>query len=130
MSEDLENQKRFTDMQQSEAKLHWSRNNYFLMCSSILLLALSQFEIQIYRLLVAILGLVLNIAWLAIQDRSSRYIDFWKTEAQKLTSSGEAPIIYPQNLGGWEMRKVAYILPSAFIVIWFIIIIVLLIDPR
>jgi len=125
-SKDLEKLKLFTGMQHSEANLHWSRNNYFLMCSSILLLALSQFEARTFQFLVASLGLVLNIAWLLIQHRSSKYILYWKTEAQKLTSSGEVPNIYPKNLGGFEMRKVAYVLPIAFIVIWVTILVILL----
>jgi len=36
--------KRLSEMQQKEATLHWSRNGFFLLSSSIMLLALSQFE--------------------------------------------------------------------------------------
>ena len=118
----LEERKLFIDTQQSEANLHWSRNNYFLMCSSILLLALSQFKTQLYQLLVAILGFVLNSAWLAIQDRSSNYIQYYKTKEQELAKAGNVSSIYPK-IHGIEMRIVVYILPVIFILIWFIILI-------
>ena len=126
MPQDLEKLNIFTNMQQSEAKLHWSRNNYFLTCSSILMIAFSLLKIQIFQILIACLGLILNIAWLLIQCRSSKYILYWKTEAEKLSSSSEVPSIYPKKVGGLEMRKVAYILPLAFILVWVIIIFALI----
>jgi len=45
MTQDLEKLIIFTNMRQSEAKLHWSRNNYFLTCSSFLMIALSLLKI-------------------------------------------------------------------------------------
>ena len=123
----IERLKIITEIQQSEAGLHWNRNNIFLICSSILLLALSQFDIPILKLLIAALGFFLNIAWLLIQYRSSKYILHWKTEAQKLRSqTQDIPDIYPKKLKGIEMRKVAFFLPIVFIVIWAIIFIITL----
>lgn len=102
----IERLKIITEIQQSEAGLHWNRNNIFLICSSILLLALSQFDIPILKLLIAALGFFLNIAWLLIQYRSSKYILHWKTEAQKLRSRLQSiPDIYPKKLKASRCEK-------------------------
>lgn len=119
---EIEKLKVITSMQQSEADIHWKRNNIFLICSSILLIALSQFHQRFYQLTIAGLGLTLNIAWLFIQYRSSKYILHWKTESRKLRDqTADLPDIYPPKLKGIEMRKVALILPIAFMVIWALI---------
>ncbi len=118
---DIEKVRLFAKMQQSEAKLHWRRNSYFLLVSSILLVALSQFKIEFLPFFIGILGLVLNIVWFFIQYRSSQYIKYWKTQAQKLATPS-MPNIYPE-LGGVEIRKLAYILPATFIMIWIVVII-------
>jgi hypothetical protein len=116
---DLESLKLISQMQQSEASIHWSRNNIFLVCSSILLLALSQFKQVELRILVSVLGIVLNFAWLLIQYRSSKYILHWKIEYRRLQAqSANIPDVFPQQLRGIEMRKIAFILPIAFMVIW------------
>jgi uncharacterized membrane protein YjjB (DUF3815 family) len=60
----LDSLKAISQMQQSEASIHWSRNNIFLVCSSILLLALSQFKQLQLCILISALGIVLNFAWL------------------------------------------------------------------
>ena len=71
-SEDLERLKLFTERQDSEAKLHWSRNSYFLVVMSILILAFGQkpvedvFQLALLRTLIAVLGLVLSFVWLLI----------------------------------------------------------------
>lgn len=114
----IEKLKLLTEIQQSEATVHWSRNNIFLVCSSILLLALSQFEMAEFKLLIAALGFVINFAWLLIQYRSSKYILHWKAEAQKLKKDIQ---VYPKKLKGIEMRKIVFILPISFMIIWAII---------
>jgi hypothetical protein len=109
-------------MQQSEAQIHWSRNNIFLVCSSILLLAFSQFDQLELRILVSALGIVLNFAWLLIQYRSSKYILHWKNESRRLRAqANDIPDVFPKNLKGIEMRKVVFILPVAFMIIWALI---------
>jgi len=119
---EIEKLKVITAMQQSEASLHWARNNIFLICSSILLLALSQFNQRILQLAITALGFILNLAWLLIQYRSSKYILHWKTESRKLrTQSEDIPDIFPKKLKGIEMRKVAFIMPIAFMLIWVLI---------
>src|SRR5437879_8327709 len=89
----------FTKMQQSEAGLHWQRNSYFLLVSSILLVAASQFTSRTILISLGISGLTLNFLWLFIQDRSSQYILHWKTEAQTLRSTG-VPDIYSERVRG------------------------------
>lgn len=127
MSQEIERLSLLTNMQQSESALHWSRNNYFLTCSSILMVAFSLLDVKLFRILIACLGFILNFAWLLIQFRSSKYILYWKDEANKLSSSIMVPSIYPKEIGGIEMRKVVFILPVAFMVVWFIIMIALII---
>ena len=124
---EVEKLKIIASMQQSEANIHWKRNNNFLICSSILLIALSQFHQRFYQLTIAGLGFTLNIAWLLIQYRSSKYILHWKTESGKLRAQvDDLPDIFPPKLKGIEMRKVALILPIAFMVIWALIFVFLL----
>ncbi|MGA8857022.1 MAG: hypothetical protein WB643_07630 [Candidatus Bathyarchaeia archaeon] len=100
----------------AEADLHWQRNNYFLVVASILLLALSQFHNGSLETLVSGLGLAVSLAWLLIVHRSDRYIIHWKVRIREL--EGKKNGIYPEKLSGIEMRKVAYILPLAFIALW------------
>jgi len=119
---ELEGLRLILQMQQSEATIHWTRNNIFLVCSSILLLAFSQFDQLELRILVSTLGIILNLAWLLIQYRSSKYIQHWKTESLRLRATAEdMPDIFPNKLKGIEMRKVVFILPVAFMVIWALI---------
>lgn len=123
-SEDLDRLKLFTERQDSEAKLHWSRNSYFLVVMSILILAYGQkpvedvFQLALLRTLIAILGVVLSIVWLLIQYRSSQYILYYKEQARKYAESTNTPDVYPKSLRGIETRNLAYMLPIAFLFIW------------
>ena len=123
-SEDLNRLKLFTERQDAEAKLHWSRNSYFLVVISILFLAIGQkpvedlFTLTLFQALISILGVALSLIWLLIQHRSSKYILYYKTEAQKLAKLTNTPEVYPKKLGGIEMRKLAYLLPVVFLIIW------------
>jgi len=122
----------FNKIQQSEASLHWQRNSYFSVVASILILAVSQFDNSAFQIIVGFLGLALSIIWLLIQDRSSRYIRYWKNESTKFKSD-LGTNIYPskQELGGIgiEMRILAYFLPMVFLAIWIGIIIISAFDP-
>lgn len=118
MSNGSDQRKLFADMQQSEARLNWSRNSYFLTCSSILLVALSQFKDTFTQGALAILGILLNIAWFLVQFRSSKYILYWKNKEREEAEKLHETTVYPKALGGIEMRKVVFILPIAFILIW------------
>jgi hypothetical protein len=133
-SEDLSKLKLFTDRQDAEAKLHWSRNSYFLVVMSILILAFGQkpvedpFQLAIFRILVAVLGVILSFTWLLIQHRSSQYILYYKGEARKLAKITNTPDVYPETLGGIEIRKLAYVLPIAFLFLWLAFIILVLVN--
>jgi len=114
--------KMLLDMQQSEADLHWKRNNIFLLCSSILLLALSQFSQRKFRITIAGLGIILNVSWLLIQYRSSSYTQYWKAKAQELKDLDQDLLdMYPRNLKGIETRIIAHFLPIIFIIIWILV---------
>jgi hypothetical protein len=124
-SEDLNRLKLFTERQDAEAKLHWSRNSYFLVVNSILILAFGQkpvenlFALTLFQALTSILGVCLSVIWLLIQHRSSKYILYYKTEARRLAKLTNTPDVYPEKLGhSIEMRKLAYFLPIAFLIIW------------
>lgn len=121
MTSDSEKLHHITDMQQSEAQLHWNRNNYFLVVSSILLLALSQFDDKFIQFAIGFLGSALSIVWLSIQYRSSQYIKYWKNLAQNLSSTSKLPDIYPKKLSGFEMRRIVYWLPICFLILWILI---------
>lgn len=134
-SENLNRLRLFTERQDAEAKLHWSRNSYFLVVMSILILAFGQkpvedlFQLAIFRTLVAVLGCVLSFTWLFIQYRSSQYVLYYKSEARKLAKITNTPDVYPETLGGIEIRKLAYVLPLAFLFLWIAFIILMLTNP-
>lgn len=121
---DLNKLKLFTERQDAEARLHWSRNSYFLVVMSILILAFGQkpventFQLALFRTLVASLGIALSFVWLLIQYRSSQYVLYYKSNARKLAKLTNTPDIYPEELGGIEIRKLAYALPIVFLFIW------------
>lgn len=123
-SEDLSRLKLITERQDSEAKLHWDRNSYFLVVMSILTLAFGQkpveslFQLALFRILIAFLGLALSLVWLLIQYRSSQYVLYYKTEARRLAKITNTIDVYPEQLRGIEIRKLAYILPIVFLFIW------------
>ena len=127
MSESVpEKVKRLSEMQQKEATLHWTRNGFFLLSSSIMLLALSQFEGSFLMIAFGVIGVMLNIIWLFIQYRSSEYIKNWKNQVKALET--EDVETYSENVGGYEMRKLAFLLPFPFIIIWSAIILQSILD--
>jgi len=109
--------------QESEATLNWSRNSYFLVVLSLLTLAYTQkpvdnvLQLTLYQVLIASIGVFLSAIWLCIQYRSSQYIRYYKTEANRLAEITNTPDFYPRGLKGIEMRKLVYFLPIAFMVI-------------
>jgi len=108
---------RLTEMQHREASLHWTRNGFFLVSSSILLLALSQFKTEFLMISFGIMGLILNSIWLLIQYRSSKYIENWKNQVKKL-EIGKPTSTYSTDVKGIEMRKLAMVLPVPYLIIW------------
>ena len=124
-NDNIEQHKTLVTIQQSESRLHWQRNNVFLIVSSIFLLAFSQFDDKIIQLIISIGALLLNLAWLLIQHRSSSYIKVWKKEAKKLEKERNVPPIYSGKVKGIQMRHLAYLLPIVFIIVWISLIIII-----
>ncbi len=133
-SEDLKRLKLFTERQDAEARLHWSRNSYFLVVGSFLILAFTQRPVEdptqlaVFRGLTSGLGAVLSLIWLLIQHRSSKYVLYYKSEARKLAKLTDTPDVYPADLGGIEMRKLAYFLPFVFLLVWLALLVTVLIN--
>ena len=109
---------------ENETQLHWQRNSYFLVSSSILLVVLGLVKNENFHLFLGGLGVTLNLVWLAIQHRSSKYIGYWKTEISKLREEMKNFDIYPKSVGGIQMRYLGYILPLPFIAIWLAVIVI------
>jgi hypothetical protein len=63
------------------------------------------------------MGLILNSVWVLIQRRSSSYIENWKSQVKAL-ETGEATETYSPKVKGYEMRKLAMILPIPYLIIW------------
>ena len=118
---DSEKIKMYKEGLENETGLHWRRNNYFLLTSSILLIVLGLFTNETIQVFLGILGITLNSVWLLIQHRSSRYIGYWKQQIFDLTS-GDSFDIYPKGITRIEMRKLGYILPLPFLLIWLVVI--------
>jgi len=122
--------KRLNDTLRSEAELSWQRNSYFLVVSSILLLALSQFQKQmVVQISVSLLGSVLSLAWISVGYRSSKYIQYWKSKIRELEKQIGQPSIYPESIGGFEMRKTVQIVPVAFLLLWLVILVLVVLSP-
>ncbi len=119
---DEEKLKLYKDGLDKEASLHWTRNNYFLITSSILLIVLGLFSDERLQAVLGILGVTLNSVWLIIQHRSSKYIGYWKKMISELQGDDTFDI-YPKGLTRIEMRKLGYILPLPFILIWTVVLI-------
>ena len=117
---DDDKSKKLSEMQQKEATLHWTRNGFFLLSSSIMLLALSQFEGDNLMIVFGFIGVMLNIIWLMIQYRSSEYIKNWKKQVKDIEKDKEIDT-YSEDVGGYEMRKLSMLLPLPFIIIWSVI---------
>lgn len=130
-SDKLEGLKIFNDNIQSEAKTHCNRNSYFLVVTSILLLALSQFNNKyLIQLAICSMGVLLSIVWFLMHWRSGEYIKYWKNQAEKLSAANNLPSIYPKNqIGGYEVRKLGLIIPIAFIIFWCFIFIKIFLIP-
>ncbi len=106
-------------IQQSEAKLHWQRNNVFLIVSSIFLLSFSQINEVPIQITLCVCGIVINIAWCLIQNSSSILIHKWIKEARKLEKTyGFAPIFSTEPKPKISIRKLAYVFPIIFILLW------------
>lgn len=125
---DSEKIKMYKDGLENETQLHWKRNSYFLVSSSILLVVLGLLEVGILQFFLGVLGIILNVVWLVIQDRSSRYIGYWKKQISELRESMSDFDIYPKGLPGVQMRYLGYILPLPFIAIW-VVVAILAIHP-
>ena len=119
---DSEKLKLYKEGLENEAGLHWTRNNYFLLTSSILLVVLGLFSDETIQAVLAILGITFNSVWLLIQHRSSKYIGYWKEQIAAL--SGDSFSIYPKGITKIEMRKLGYILPLPFIMIWVVVMVI------
>jgi hypothetical protein len=122
----------YTDKQDSEATLHWARNSYFLVAMSFLVIAYG-LSLQTnsgttdgFHALIVGMGIALNVVWMLIQYRSSQYILHYKTTAQNLSKKYNIVDPYPAQLGGVEMRKLAYCLPGIFLAFWIVLGIVML----
>lgn len=109
-------------LQQSEANLSCSRNNYFIVVTSLLILAISQFNNNVLKLICCCLGFAISISWLLTHDRSSKYTKYWKSIEKKLSQQMNRDSVYPDSIGGFEMRKILFILPISFVIFWIVLI--------
>jgi len=120
------NHERLINMQQSEARLHWQRNNVFLIVSSIFLLTFSQINDLCIRITICICGIVVNLAWLLIQSSSSVLIHKWIKKAQEIEKNyNVAQIFSGETKPTIAIRKIAFIFPIIFSSLWVALIIIL-----
>ncbi|MGA8858247.1 MAG: hypothetical protein WB643_13915 [Candidatus Bathyarchaeia archaeon] len=111
----------------SEAEIGWQRNTYYLVVASILLLALSQFHgVPFVQLIIMSMGVVQSLAWLVVTHRSSEYLDHFKKETRKLETQLGHSHVYSLEVKGIETRQTHYLVPSAFLVLWFLMLVALL----
>ncbi len=116
--------KMYKDAMLNETQLHWKRNSYFLLSSSILLIVLGLLKDEFFHLFLGILGVTLNIVWFIIQHRSSKYIGYWKGEIERLSKQIDNFDIFPKGITRIQMRHLGYVLPCPFILIWMAVIVV------
>lgn len=115
----FKNHESLINIQQSESRLHWQRNNIFLIVTSIFLLSFSQLNEIPIRIILCICGIVINITWLIIQNSSSILIHKWIKEARELENKFDlAPIFSKKPKPKISIRKIVYIFPIVFILLW------------
>jgi hypothetical protein len=123
-TEPLDQIKMLVDRQDAEATLHWTRNNYFLVGLSFLVVAYglslqsSNATIDWFHALIIFLGITLNVAWMLIQFRSDQYIGYYKSKIAALCNEHKVENPFPAGLRGYQTRKVAYVLPGVFLAFW------------
>lgn len=128
LSDDTDRRKheKLINIQQSEAKLHWQRNNIFLIVTSIMMLAMSQFESKLYQIAIAMSALFLNIVWFLIQYSSNILIKKWIDQIQEIEKNLNIAKIFTGEPKGLPIRKLAYLVPLIFILLWIFITILLI----
>ena len=121
---ELEKLKIFLQLQQNEVNYHWTRNSYFLLVSSILLVASVQVKGQMLQISIGIAGLLLNVIWLLIQVRSDRYIHYWNQQIYAFGNKAGLPPIYSaRDRPKIPIRILALFLPVPFIALWILVVI-------
>jgi len=109
----------FMQLFQNEVNYHWTRNNFFLLMSSILLVALVQVKAEALVLSIGLVGLALNVMWLLIQFDSNAYIEYWAQQMEDLEKSG-LPRLWPKG-SRVPVRSIALVLPLPFIILWIVV---------
>ena len=116
--------KLFVDRGDNEAALHWTRNNYFLVGISFLVVAYglslqsTSATTDWFHALIIALGIMLTILWLLIQQRSDGYIGYYKSKVADMCEKYQVENPYPSGIPGYQMRKIAYALPVIFLLFW------------
>lgn len=122
---EFEKLKIFLQLQQNEVNYHWTRNNYFLLVSSILLIAFVQVKGQTLQTVIGFVGLSLNVIWLLIQVRSNRYIHYWNQQIYAFGNKAGLPPIYSaKDRAKIPIRILGLLLPVPFIALWILVVIV------
>lgn len=107
------------DLQQSESRLHWQRNNIFLVITSFFLLAYSQFTDNLTHLILTLCGIVINVAWLLIQIGSNNLIKKWIRQIQELEGKLKFGHIFTgEPKPPIAIRKLVYVFPIIFVFLW------------
>lgn len=112
----------FIELRQNEITVHWARNSYFLLTSSILLVGLVQVKEVWFQLAIGASGFSLNLVWLLIQERSNLYIDYWNGVVDGLGGKLGLPKFYPPGFK-IPIRILALLLPLPFLVLWLVVVV-------
>lgn len=120
---DLEKLKIFMQLQQNEVNYHWTRNNYFLLMSSILLVALVQVKDLTLQLIIGLVGVSLSCVWFLIQINSNRYIKYWNQRMGEFGTKAGLPPFYSYEGFRIPIRIIVLVLPIPFLGLWLVLIV-------
>ncbi|HZY94092.1 MAG TPA: hypothetical protein VFE98_04420 [Candidatus Bathyarchaeia archaeon] len=115
----FEKLKTFMRLQQNEVGYHWTRNNYFLLTQSILLVAyFPTVAVANVQFSIALVGIFLNIIWLLIHYDSNRLIKYWNGEIEQFREKLGFPPFYSRKGFKIRIREISLTLPAPFLILW------------
>lgn len=124
-----EDYKLIIEAQQQETQLSWSRNSYFLVTFSLLLVSFSGNVFQVtfkvtdlllLRILISVSGVLLSVIWVLMNVRSYYYVGYYKEKAKELSSGLGRTHLYLEDNGYKcpQIRTLNLFLPSIFVGFW------------
>jgi hypothetical protein len=73
-----------------------------------------------------VVGIAVSVTWILAHYRSAAYLGYWKEKIRHLEVALGHSNVYPEGMEGMEMRKVLYVVPTAFLLLWISLLVMVL----